>query len=184
MRTRLRKRPAQHRVGGSRAWPTPGQRTAPRPAPDNSISCQCRAPTVGRRWQLLSPSDSGSSMILYWRCWRLGRSLRKVSSMSLEKEQQLFARAKRELEQGLERIDRQVSLVADLNRDGHDTDLAEEVLQMLRHCHEMQKRHLELLVREIDRQAGESALLEKGRINVSESRRLLSGDAAKSPQTK
>ncbi|MEX3959085.1 hypothetical protein B0G57_10319 [Trinickia symbiotica] len=70
--------------------------------------------------------------------------------MDLLKEQAALAKADADLVDANERIRRQASLIADLQRDGHDTAAAAELLRTLQSTREAMIAHRTLIVQTIE----------------------------------
>jgi hypothetical protein len=64
---------------------------------------------------------------------------------------QHLAQAKRHSNRGRQHLARQVELIAELDRDGHDTMEARKVLATLRHTQVLHEQDVQRLLRELER---------------------------------
>jgi hypothetical protein len=89
-------------------------------------------------------------------------------------DEELLAHTEHNIRLGRQRIARQIERIERLQSREQDTRLAKEVLEILRVSQVAHLRHRDLLRRELKSSSLEAELLNRSRLAVAESKRLLS----------
>jgi hypothetical protein len=76
---------------------------------------------------------------------------KRAMSEELERERWALRKADRDIADGEQRISRQIRLIDELDRDGHDTVAAKDLLATMRTTLEEWRHHRALIVAEIER---------------------------------